>query len=392
MGSKSRYLVFVLFFFHPALNAQEKLDFKYVDSLTYSFYENGEWNKLISLGQSAIDNNIDYKYLRQRIGYAFFTQGNYYDSKLQFEKALTFDSYDQFSLEYLYYSYLNTGKGEYAGVIERRLNPDLRETLSINAIKVLESIELEYNFKYATAVTRSNPQYYRVGINSKLGYRFSLYQSYSGFYQVISLQQMGGIKENPYKQPEYYALLKYNVTNSLLVKTAYHFIQTTSGVSVTYGNLFLFAVVKDLNRFSFELNGSLLNIDQEFEYQAGVQTGYTFPGRSGFYLKGTLSGILQQDDNRLIYDQKAGFKLMKKTWLEGYITFGRMTGYNDYNGLYVYNTYDPMTFRCGTTIYLPLNRNITLWGNFSYETKEYLENSSFNYNQFSYLGGIKWKL
>ena len=107
MGSKNRYLIFVLFFFPTLLFAQEKLDYEYVDSLTYSYYKNGDWNKLISLGQSAIDNNIDYKYLRQRIGYAFFIQGNYNDAKYQFEKAHTFDSYDQFSLEYLYYSYLN---------------------------------------------------------------------------------------------------------------------------------------------------------------------------------------------------------------------------------------------------------------------------------------------
>jgi hypothetical protein len=69
-----------------------------------------------------------------------------------------------------------------------------------------------------------------------------------------------------------------------------------------------------------------------------------------------------------------------------------MTEYNDFDGLYIYNTYDPMIFRSGVTAYLPLNRNITLWTNFSYESKEYLELSSFHYNQFSYMGGIKWKL
>jgi hypothetical protein len=392
MGSKNRCIIFMLFFFHTVVNAQEKLDYRYVDSLTYSFYKNGEWNKLISLGQSAIGKNIDYKYLRQRIGYALFVQGNYYDAKFQFEKALTFDRFDQFSLEYLYYSYLNTGKSEYAGVFERRLNTELQKVLSVRAFKIIESIELEYNFKYATAVTRSNPQYYRVGINTKLGYRFSLYQSYSGFYQVISVKQNGGIVENPYTQPEYYALLKYNVSNHLLVKTAYHYIHTSSGTSVTNGNLFLLALAEDFNRFSFELNGSVLNIEQEFEFQTGIQAGYTFPGKSDFYLDGTLSGIFQQNNNRLIYNQKAGLKVMKKLWLESYVTFGRMTGYNDFSGLYVYNTYDPMTFRLGTTAYLTLNRNITLWANFAYESKEYRENNSFHYGQFSYLGGIKWKL
>jgi len=83
---------------------------------------------------------------------------------------------------------------------------------------------------------------------------------------------------------------------------------------------------------------------------------------------------------------------MKKLWLEGYVTFGRLTDYNDYTGLYIYNTYDPTIFRLGATAYLPLNRNVSLWTNFSYESKEYLEKSSNHYNQFSYMGGIKWKL
>jgi tetratricopeptide (TPR) repeat protein len=392
MGSKSRYLIFILLLFYPVLKAQEKLDYGYVDSLSYDYYKNGEWNKLISFGQSAIDQNIDYKYLRQRIGYAFFVEGNYYDAKIQFEKALTFDSYDQFSLEYLYYSYLNTGKEEFAGVLERRMDTALRKALSINRFTILESVDFEYNYKYAAAVTRSNPQYLRVGVNTKLGYRVSLYQSYSDFHQVITVKQNVLTIENPYKQPEYFALLKYNFSGRLLFKAAYHYIQTSTGTTVTPGSLFLFAASKDINSFSLELVGSVLNYEQEIAFQSGIHTGYSFPGRSCFYLSGTLSGLFQQSSNRLIYDQKAGFKLLKKVWLESYVTLGRLTGYNDYDGLYVYNSYDPTTFRCGETMYLPLGRNITMWAGFGYESKEYLENSYYHYNQFSYLGGIKWKL
>jgi hypothetical protein len=392
MGTKNRYIIFVFFLFHTALNAQEQPDYLYIDSLTYSYYKNDEWDKLISLGQSAIVKGIDYKYLRQRIGYAYFVQGRYYDSRNHFEKAMAFDSYDQFSIEYLYYSYLNTGKEVYAGVLESRMNPELKKSLSITGFRFFESIDLEYNYKYAGADSRSDPQYYRVGINTKLGCRVSLYQSYSDFHQVISVQQNHQVAENSYSQPEYYALLKYNITNRLLIKAGYHYLRTLSDNSVTNGNLFLLALAKDLNRFSIELNGSALNIEQDIEYQSGILAGYTFPGRADFYLKGMLSGIFQQNNNRLIYDQRAGLRLMKKAWLESYVTFGRMTGYNDYNGLYVYNTYDPMIFRCGTTIYLPLNRHITLWLNYGYESKEYLEYNTIHYNQFSYSGGIKWKL
>jgi hypothetical protein len=392
MGPKNRYIALILFFIHAALNAQEKWDYNYVDSLTYSYYNNHEWNKLISLGQSATGKNIDYKFLRQRIGYAFFALGDYYSAGYQFEKALKFDSYDQFSLEYLYCSLLNTGHEENAGVLAPRLSSELRKLLLIREFKIPESIDLEYNFKYAGAATRSNPQYYRLGIDMKLGYRFSLYQSYSIYNQVITVIQKGKIVETRDHQPEYYALLNFNASDQLMVRTAYHFIHTTSGASVTNENFLLLAATKDLNRFSVGMNGSVLSSGQDYIYQSGFSTGYTFPGRSGFYIKGTLSGMIHNSDKSVIYNQKAGLKMMKMLWLEGNVTTGRMTGYNDYDGLYVYNSYDPMTFRSGVTLFLQMNAKVSFWVNFSYESKEFLENSSVHYNQFSYLGGIKWKL
>ena len=51
-----------------------------------------------------------------------------------------------------------------------------------------------------------------------------------------------------------------------------------------------------------------------------------------------------------------------------------------------------MVFRSGITTYIPIGRKITLWANFSYEKKEYYESNLYYYNQFSYLGGLKWKL
>jgi tetratricopeptide (TPR) repeat protein len=394
MGAKNRYLILLIFFLflHSAINAQKTLNFRYVDTLSYDYYKRGEWSKLISLGEAAIDNNIDYKYLRQRIGYAFFVQGDYHNAINHFEKALLFDSFDEFSLEYLYYSYLNTGKDIYSGVFESRLSPELKKSLSLKPFKILESFELEYDYKYATAALRSNPQYYRFGINTRLGYRFSLSQAYSGYNEVITGVQNGNKIKNRYNQPEYFVRLNYDVSNHMILKIVYHYLHSSSATSSANGNLFLVSVAEDLNRYSFELNGSVLKIGQDFTYQAGMHAGYTFPGRSDFYLNGFLSGIFQQNDRRVVYNQKAGLKVMKTMWLEGNITFGRLNGYNDYDGLYVYNSYDPMTFRSGITMFLSVNRNIMLWGNFSYEQKEYYGSSSNHYNQFSYLGGIKWKL
>jgi hypothetical protein len=392
MGEKIGYIIFIIFSFRYSLNAQTALDYKYVDSLTYIYYMSGEWNKIISLGKDAIDNNIDFKYLRQRMGYAFFELGNYSDARFEFEKAFSFDSYNSFTREYLYYSYLNTGKDDYAGNLARRLSPEIKKNIALKSFKPLESIEFEYNFKYAGTASRSNPQYYRLGINSQLAFGISLYQSFSNYKQVIAVQQPLQDLILSEKQPEYYACLSWALSNNLLIKAAYHFIYTTTLTSSSRGNLGFFSISPDLNRFSVKASFSALNIQQEFVYQPGLEGGYIFPGKANFSLTSSISLLVQQNSNRLIYNEKAGFKVLKNAWLEANLNIGRMNNYNDYNGLYFYNSIDPMTFRSGATFIYYLNKKITLWANYSFERKEYFENRASSYNQFSYLGGIKWKL
>jgi len=385
-------MIALLLMFPFVANAQETHDYQYYDSLTYKYYLSGDWNRLSELGQTALDNGIDYKYLRQRLGYAAFITGNHQLSGTHFEKALSFDSFDQFSLEYMYYSYLNTGKEDYSGITAAKLNPELKKSLQIVQYKLIESIELEYNYKYASSLYRSNPQYYRGGFSTKLGYRLSLFQSYSGFTQLIEVLQPGENTNLSVKQDEYFALLKILVSKKLLAKAGYHFLNTASGTSVTKGNMFLFAIAPDLKSISLELNGSVLNNMQEITYQTGIQAGYVFPGKSDFYLSAMVSALFLPSASNMVYNQKAGLILHNKVWVEGNVTYGRMVNYNDYNGLYIYNSYDPMVFRSGITTFIPLGRKITLWVNFTYEKKEYLDANTYNYNQFSYLGGIKWKL
>lgn len=392
MGSKSRYIILVFSVLQVSLFAQKSKDFTYVDSLTYSYYKSGNWDSLIKLGNEAIRSNIDYKYLRQRLGYAYFVNGNYSTARINFEKAKSWDSYDQFTLEYLYYSCLNTGKSEYTGIAVKNFSPELKKSLNIKSFIAVESVDFEYNYKYAGTSNRSAPQYFRAGITTKLGYTLSLYQSVSNYTQKITSLVNGNTITTYYKQPEYFALFKWNPANRLLVSGGYHFFNTASGNFVTPGHLFFISAAADAGRFTFEGSGSLLSTASTLVYQAGGSGAFVFPGRSSFTLKSSLSEVFHKSGNQLIINQLAGVKLSKNMWIEANGTFGRMTDYNDYNGLYLYNTYDPINFRLGGTLVYYLGNKISLWANYTFERKEYFENNSFHYNQFSYLGGIKWKL
>ena len=80
-----------------------------IDSITYQHYLAGEWDELIETGKTALERGIDFKWLQQRLGYAWFVKGNYYNSKKHYRQSLHFDPKDELTHLYLYYANTNTG-------------------------------------------------------------------------------------------------------------------------------------------------------------------------------------------------------------------------------------------------------------------------------------------
>ncbi len=78
----------------------QQKSFQYFDSLTYQQYLSGNWNDLIYCGKQALSLGYDYKYLRLRIGLAFFYKENYRNAAEHFHKALRFDSSDTIAAFY----------------------------------------------------------------------------------------------------------------------------------------------------------------------------------------------------------------------------------------------------------------------------------------------------
>jgi|WetSurMetagenome_2_1015567.scaffolds.fasta_scaffold00337_12 hypothetical protein len=392
MGTKFKWLVIGLLFIDIALTAQIASDYQSVDSLTYRYYNSRDWNNLIKLGSAAIDSGIDYKYLRQRLGFAFFSKGDFIRAGKHFEKALSFDSFDTFTLIYLYYSYLNAGQPEYARLIAGKMTPDLRKSLSVKLVQPIESVESEFNIKYVATVWRSSPKYFHIGLNSLLGPRFELYQMFSYYNQLITDRNIDKNENIRDKQPEYYTLITIALSQHWLLKSAYHYLNPIYNGESNSSHLGFLALSADFRPFELEINSSFLKYVDYSVRQTGIKSKVSFSGNMNMYFTGALSLINRQNINSIIYNQLVGLRVTKKAWVEGDLTLGDITDYHDYNAMYVYDLVDPTTLRAGATAYFYLGKHITLWTNYSYERKTYSDNSPFHYNQFSYLGGIKWKL
>ncbi len=368
--------------------ASAQISLEKVDSISYAQFQNGDWDNLILTAQEAFANNIDFKYLRQRTGYAYFVKGKYYKAMHHYEKSLSFDPYDEISHLYIYYSGLYTGNETYALYHASKLPDKTKESIGLKSIKLIDAIDAEYNKKINDNTLRSNPDYLRIGVSSQLGYRLKLYQSVSRYSQTF---------ENTYYsvQNEYYALLGYSLTDKMNLKLGYHSVKTNvDSAGYVYeipGKMFCGKIQFDISRFDVGISTSFFNDGYETTVQNGIEAGVTLPGKHFTYLKTSLYNINENNNNRFILSQSAGMLFSKKFWAEANVTFGNLNNYVSAEGLYLYNSYDQTTFRTGASMFWYVNKNLTLFSNYTYDKKLVVSDLS-NYNQNSITGGIIWKL
>lgn len=383
-----KYIILFLFFAPMSLFAQtaEILTFQKVDSLTYNAYMSGKWDKIITVGEQALQQKVDYKRLRQRMGYAYYLKGNYFAAQTQYNKAYEFDSSDADTRNYLYFCALETGNEAIARFHASNLPKETKEYYNLKPFRPIDAIDMEYNYKTTDVSIRSNPIYKRAGLNSYLGYKLSLYQSIANYSQLVN-------NNTQTKQIEYYALATLQATSHTAIRLAYHYIETDVNSKIFPGKLFFGALSHQAGRFNIGLQASSLSNEMGKYKQYSALMGVVLPGKANFYLNTTLSQLLETNNNRTVFAQIAGLRLFKPLWLEGQITFGNIKNYNDCNALYVYNSLDATVFQCGGELSYYLGKHLKLFFNYTYDKKELKDFKSTNYyNQYSFLGGFRWKL
>lgn len=391
MVRKLSYIIILLLILNNSAKGQTELNFQFVDTLTYYYYSEGDWENLIDLGNQAVKEGIDYKYLRQRMGYAHFMSGDYIRSVRNFEKALQYDSYDPFTLGYLYYTNRELLRSESAGYYSSRMTPDQRKSYQIKAIRIIESIDFELNTKITSTTLRSDPQFFRIGLNSRPLQRLSLYQGVSTYNQIGTIQYPNQKFGFQIRQIEYYGLIKYAVFPHWNIKAAYHFLYSDFSSSITYSNLGYAGLSADFDMLTLSIDASAIHNNQYITKQGGFKAGIIIPGNSNLSFTGGITVLNQQDSSWLLYSGRAAVKLNKKINMSADFTYGYQNYYNDFDALYIYNSIDPTTFRTGLTTYFLTKNSITLWVNVGFERKEYFENNNYNYNQLSLLGGVQWR-
>jgi hypothetical protein len=377
------------------------------DSTTYRLYLDENWPELIRTTKEVLAQSIDFKFLRQRLGFAYYQQRDFYASMKQYEQAYRMDPSDQVSLTYLYFAGLESGNVDYARYFAGQFSEANKLNYKQKGLRLVSGADVEYNLQVNAEPYRGNADYQRLGLSTDLGYTGHLYQTVSRFGQGVTSADSYNEYRSNLTQYEYYLLFSKQITAWFGVDVGYHRLATAfktdyydlalREVTETWdtlnyrGNLFFAGLRWKWNRIHLSLQSSYLNLEYNHLLQSGIQLGYALPGSRNLFLNNALWLMHDDNDSWWVSKHSLGMMLGRKCWLEGYRTFGKLNNFADLNGLYVYNSFDPILNRTGMGLFWYATTHLTFFGNFTYETKQntYLLRT---YHQESLTAGILWKI
>jgi hypothetical protein len=220
-------------------------DFETVDLLTYRYYQEKKWDSVIIIGKQALRQDIDFYYLRVRMGIAFFEKQQYFPAATHLKKARQFNSEDPVIANYLYYAYFYSNRLEEADLMQSSMTPEARHKAMLEH-GVIQEVHIEGGYVFSSDKTPANlstlmehdsiygeqdlygnNSYSNLGLKLRVSKRvsFSLAYNYLNFNKTKYIQygrgeaQLDSISNNAFSRDYFYSYpwkihdtaFKYNV-------------------------------------------------------------------------------------------------------------------------------------------------------------------------------------
>ena len=431
-----------------ALRAQPVLTKKDVDTKTLALYNTAKWDELISEGEKAIDRNIDFFYLRLRVGIAYYNKSDYMSAIPHFEKALSLNRADLLAMEYLYYSYLFSGRESDMLALIYDMPYSLKKKFNVYS-KFIYGVYGEGGYttngdfeNQKSKITKNLPNiyneqevtkdgtYYSINLRHQLGKNVKVFQGYNNI-SVNRLEQIldqtTGLKYFDLKttQDEYYLNINFNLGNGFDLTPAFHYLRVKyADVNLNYDKsvnpwkpvfdetrttindfVFFLSLTKNTKRFKLGFKNSFANLNNATQVQNTAEIIYFPLGNLKLYTitDATLFSNKEQRGKFKsfgILDQKIGFKTFDFLWLEAGYTFGKIFNYNESDAYIVFNNTDKYSDRITFNLISPVSRHIELSLRYQYYSTEVpttyfltttTGNTIFTKNiNHKIIGGIKW--
>lgn len=411
-----------------------------------------DWDNLIRYGKLGLQNGFDYYYLRMRLGVSYFEQNNYRKAISHFRKALEFNDKDIFALEYLYYSYLFSGRISEARALISNFPLSLSSRLQIKNKSRTQSLSLyntyRFNPDYDFQINRftlpedltvdgwqlieKNLDYFNVQFEHQLGRNIIFYHGYG----YLTKQRYMYVKSNSnditysndrFHQYQIFFSGNFLVSNNFNIKLTLHYLNlrpktyfqstaspgplTNSSYSTVSpeNNLAGYLTSNlELGLFSFDLGAGYSGLNDQTQFQQDFVMRIFPLGNLNLYSATKISHQNNYDQSNLvndhfIFNQLFGFRVFNHLWVELNGTFGEVSNYQDLGGTVIYNDVNPINYKLGLAFIIPLtNRGVELMVLYNYmETEslfftynnEFIENNNaIKHTIHSITGGIKWNI
>ncbi|MBK6966169.1 MAG: hypothetical protein IPH20_20160 [Bacteroidales bacterium] len=433
-------LIFFLSVMHSPLKASGDAETNY-EALTLRLYYEQKWDSLLVVGEEAIEQGYDYYYMRVRVGEAAFYKQRYVRAARHLEKALQFNTTDEYASGLLYKSYRYSNRTEDARWLLRKLSPEVAGSLDQAVKKPLLYMETGPAFTnhveqfeknrqsgpgtYSEAYLNRNSQYlltgayfpvgYRMGVNAAFGVMnfnknrrvdITFVDSLSGDYSVF--------------QVEAYISPSFNITQRIKISPAFRLVNVSVMNPLTSDDSLVQMIIgpsKELNYNDYAYGGEVsysaplwalsggvwsMMIDS-LEYVQATGSLFCKPlGNLNLYSLTTVTLKSTQINNDYIVYQMIGGKIYHKLWGEAFMSWGDLSGTAEHNLQIIYNSFDKVTTRIGSRLILSVNDYLSLSLRYQVFFREGTELFfpvdetgqifSYNYINQSITGGIKWNL
>ncbi|GAB4305388.1 MAG: hypothetical protein Kow0068_26580 [Marinilabiliales bacterium] len=418
--------------------SQNKLTYREIDSLSYNYLLNNDWKNLKKISKEAINEKIDYYYLRLRYGIALYNRKSYAGAAKQFENAYKLNSYDTLLQEYLYYSYLLSGQYEKLEYYKDGISKSFKNKLGLkdNNIKsIFFETDIFINKDYTTLkemdiysnyvvndqmfpVYSSNNMFYLV---HKLGDKSTLSHGLTYYYsdKIQRIQEIiGRISQyNSYtSQIQYYIKADFTFNHGLKLNMATHFI----GVKSLYEDITLLSQPGTILKRPYFSEGIYKNTDKIYYLSLSKRSGYYYMqasaasgklnnilqrqfnfnmiiyplGNEHFFLGNNLISLFQKQKNQLLFMPVIGLKYKNLSVSTSYIE-GDIENYHENEALIVYNGIDIIKKKYTIMVNCKLSKKLSLDAGYQYINYEswidmygldmniYRKYYSYNINMFS---------
>jgi hypothetical protein len=373
-------------------NLTGQKDFVTLDKKTYDSYIRGDYTNLKKTADIMLKEGFDYYFLRMRLGILSFNKQLYSSAFRNFSKALEFNSSDTISREYIYDSYIFSGRNADADlylesvpqtVKNKKLtsikHPFISGVYAVSSVSGYDNILYDYNIRYYEAIKSS------FGINAGFETRFS--SRLKGTFGYTNYHKTGTVYSSSFptgrnllfNQNQVYARLACYIFPGWEISGFSHFAFYSDAVT-NYQETIEFLGGAGISKTGWKIrtgaNFSISNFSNSNQIRGEAYFTWLPSGNLNFYL---TSGWMGQTDKSwggsYQIDQEIGIRVFKFLWLESGILRGNSFLYARNMGSVMNNSFlIPATTIFGNIIILPGKKiSITL-------TPFYNEYSAFSWD------------